>query len=315
MIILLGEEFPLALYLLWCCIFLIIPIAFGAHQLLRVDQISPKQNICLTLLTAPCLLPAPKHKAQPKPHAACPLISQKTVTGGFGRIKKEESLAKPNSFPCIPACQQRDGCKCGAWAAREVNPAGVCVQLSCKSNVCSDNAELMQFMGCQRWVLGLRCKFNKWRGRKYIHTYIYICTYICTFFLASTLAYLKPVKKNKIPKFLLDFGWSRDSIFSLSLLKHHTPLWELHLYAHHIQSDWLLLYLWTDPIRYPYACKWGSQSCALCAEEEELKSSSSWNLLRWQSHPAKHNKTFPIPQPCSPALRFSLCHTCQENAL
>lgn len=34
------EESPLVLYLLWFCIFLITPIPFGAHQLLRVDQIS-----------------------------------------------------------------------------------------------------------------------------------------------------------------------------------------------------------------------------------------------------------------------------------
>lgn len=207
-----------------------------------------------------------------------------------------------------------------AGAAKELNPAalpcaGLCAQLCSKPNVCSDNTELMWFMGLQRWAFGLRCKFNKWGGGKYLPTYIniYLYIYMYFFFLASTLAYLKPAKKNKIPKFLLDFGWSRDSIFSLSLLKHHTPLWELHLYAHHIQSDWLLLYLWTDPIRYPYACKWGSQSCALCAEEEELKSSSSWNLLRWQSHPAKHNKAFPIPPAPfpSPSL-FSLPHMSGE---
>lgn len=112
---------------------------------------------------------------------------------------------------------------------------------------------------------------NSENGGTYTHAHI-ICTYIYTYFLGLYYC-LSQASGKKILKFSLDFGWSRDSIFSLSLMKHHTPLWELHWYAHHMQSDWLLLYLWTDPIRYPYACKWGSPSCALCAEEEELKSS------------------------------------------
>lgn len=82
---------------------------------------------------------------------------------------------------------------------------GGCVQLSCKPNMCSDNAELMWFMGFQRWAFGIRCKFNKWGGGKYIHTYIFVHIYVF-FFLASTPAYLKPVKKIKSPSFY----WTLD---------------------------------------------------------------------------------------------------------
>lgn len=128
----------------------------------------------------------------------------------------------------------------------------------CLTACCSFNEELclVQHANCEN-------------GETYSYVYIYVHIYI--FFRLVLLLISRQWKK--ILKFPLDFGWSRDGIFSPSLMKHHTPLWELHWYAHHMQSDWLLLYLWTDPIRYPYACKWGSPSCALCAEEEELKSS------------------------------------------
>lgn len=219
MIILLGEEFPLVLYLLWCYVFLIIPTPFGAHQLLSVDQISslapylPDTSSCP--MHTSCLLPASKHKAQPKPHAAYPLISQKTWEWWLwlSRIcwKEDQSLANPNRFPCIPACQQRDGCKCSACTAKEVNPvtlpcAGACVQLPCKPNAGSGNAELMWFMGFQPSAFGIRCKFSKWGGGKYIHTYMFVHIYVIFFLLPLLLISSQLKKKIKSPSFY----WTLD---------------------------------------------------------------------------------------------------------
>lgn len=137
-----------------------------------------------------------------------PWLAKKQWVVWLSRIywKEDQSLAKPNSFPHIPACQWRDGCKCGACAAKDMNPAtlpcaGACVQLSCKPKV-----ELMWFMGFQWWAFGLRCKFNRWEGGKYIHTYIYLYIYMYIFFLLPLLLISSQLKKIKSSSFY----WTLD---------------------------------------------------------------------------------------------------------
>lgn len=155
----------------------------------------PYTCICLTLLTAPCTPRAcclhPSTELSQSHMLLAPWLAKKLWVVALAEQDLLKERLKPSkaqqlsSYPCLSV---EGWMQARACAAEELNPAalpcaGLCVQLCCKPNVCSDNTELMGFMGLQRWAFGLRCKFNKWGGGKYLPTYINIYLYIYMYFL------------------------------------------------------------------------------------------------------------------------------------